>query len=333
MSLLPVLASALLAATPPQRADESVARPRPDNKPCPYPPKAQKAFVAGPVSFKVEVDPDGSVASVDVVTVPQADLGFEEAVSHCLSQWRFEPASAGGPRRHEGRIAFRLDPAKESAMRGVLEALAAAWNAGDNDAVQELSLQSDDPPGKEPVRGYLHEQIQAGRTDRWRMELGPTIERIEFLGPELATVRQPYRRVPLPLPEAGSASGEEHTLAAIMAAGTRGWRILSAAPSATEGPEVIRVESGRIREPKKVKDVRPIYPDIAKQARLQGVVVLECLIAPDGKVRFARVLRGGAPVLDVAALQAVRQWEYTPTLLDGRPVPVFMTVTVNFRLS
>jgi protein TonB len=165
------------------------------------------------------------------------------------------------------------------------------------------------------------------------MELGPAFERIEFMGPELATVWQPYRRVPLSVPTATSTSGEEQTLEAIVAAGTRGWKVLSIAPSAKGSAGVVRVESGRIREPKKIKDVHPIYPDSAKQARLQGLVILECLIGPDGKVRFARILRGTAPVLDAAALQAVRQWEYTPTLLDGRPMPVFMTVTVNFRLS
>jgi TonB family protein len=328
-----MLAGAVLAAAAPQTADESMARPLPDNKRCAYPPKAQKAFVAGPVGFEVKVRPDGSVASVDVVTVPKADLGFEEAIRHCLSQWRFEPAPAGGLRLHEGRIAFRLDPEKEAAIRGVVEALAAAWNSGDMNAVDELSVQSDDPAGKEPVHGYLREQIQAGGPDRWRMELGPAFERIEFMGPELATVRQPYRRVPLSVPTAAPTSGEEQTLEAIVAAGTRGWKILSFAPSARDSPGVVRVESGRIREPKKIKDVRPLYPDIAKQARLQGVVILECLISPDGRVRFARVVRGMAPVLDAAALQAVRQWKYTPTLLDGRPVPVFMLVTVNFRLS
>jgi protein TonB len=63
------------------------------------------------------------------------------------------------------------------------------------------------------------------------------------------------------------------------------------------------------------------------------VVIIECLLSPDGRVRFARILRGVAKVLDAAAAEAVRQWEYTPTLLDGRPVPIFTTVTVNFRLS
>ena len=63
-----------------------------------------------------------------------------------------------------------------------------------------------------------------------------------------------------------------------------------------------------------------------------GVVILECTISPQGKVTDVKVLRG-IPLLDQAAVDAVKQWVYTPTLLNGVPVPVIMTVTVNFKLS
>ena len=63
-----------------------------------------------------------------------------------------------------------------------------------------------------------------------------------------------------------------------------------------------------------------------------GVVILECTISPQGKVSDVKVLRG-IPLLDAAAIEAVKQWVYSPTLLNGVPVPVIMTVTVNFRLS
>ena len=95
--------------------------------------------------------------------------------------------------------------------------------------------------------------------------------------------------------------------------------------------QAVRV-GGQIKEPKKLKHLNPSYPDIAKQARVQGVVILECTISPQGKDTDVKVLRG-IPLLDAAAVDAVRQWVYTPTLLNGVPVPVIMTVTVNFRLS
>jgi protein TonB len=95
--------------------------------------------------------------------------------------------------------------------------------------------------------------------------------------------------------------------------------------------QAVRV-GGQIKEPKKLKAVNPVYPDIAKQARVQGVVILECTISPQGKVTNVTVLRG-IPLLDAAAIEAVKQWVYTPTLLNGVPVPVIMTVTVNFKLN
>jgi protein TonB len=107
--------------------------------------------------------------------------------------------------------------------------------------------------------------------------------------------------------------------------------VVGGLPDAPPPPQAVRV-GGQIKEPKKLKNVPPVYPDIAKQARVQGVVILECTISPQGKVTDVKVLRG-IPLLDQAAIDAVKQWVYTPTLLNGVPVPVIMTVTVNFRLS
>ncbi len=109
--------------------------------------------------------------------------------------------------------------------------------------------------------------------------------------------------------------------------------VVGGLPDAPAPPpqQAVRV-GGQIKEPKKLKDVKPAYPDIAKQARVQGVVILECTISPAGKVSEVKVLRG-IPLLDQAAIDAVKQWVYTPTLLNGVPVPVIMTVTVNFKLS
>ena len=89
---------------------------------------------------------------------------------------------------------------------------------------------------------------------------------------------------------------------------------------------------GNIKAPTKTKMVNPTYPPIAQSARVQGVVIIEATIGPDGKVQQAKVLRS-IPLLDQAALDAVKQWEFTPTLLNGVPVPVIMTVTVQFTLQ
>lgn len=89
---------------------------------------------------------------------------------------------------------------------------------------------------------------------------------------------------------------------------------------------------GSIKPPVKTKDVRPAYTPEALANKVQGVVILDVVVGPEGRVDEARVLRS-IPLLDQAALDAVEQWEFTPTLLNGTPVPVLMTVTVNFTLK
>ena len=110
--------------------------------------------------------------------------------------------------------------------------------------------------------------------------------------------------------------------------------ITTGPPQAAAGydpsPGPVRV-GGSIREPKKIRDVKPAYPADAQAAGVTGVVILEAVIDRDGYVRDARVLRS-VPLLDQAAVEAVRQWQFTPTLLNGMPVEVIMTVTVNFTL-
>jgi len=96
-------------------------------------------------------------------------------------------------------------------------------------------------------------------------------------------------------------------------------------------PKLVRVGPG-IREPKKVVHVAPVYPEIAQRARVQGTVILEAILDVTGKVERVRVLRS-EPLLDDAAIKAVQQWRYTPTELNGVPVPVLMTINVRFTLT
>jgi protein TonB len=95
-------------------------------------------------------------------------------------------------------------------------------------------------------------------------------------------------------------------------------------------PAPVRV-GGQVQRPTKIKDVNPLYPPIAQTARVQGTVIIEATIGVDGNVTDTRVLRS-VPLLDQAALDAVKQWQFTPTTLNRQPVPVIMTVTVTFTL-
>jgi periplasmic protein TonB len=105
------------------------------------------------------------------------------------------------------------------------------------------------------------------------------------------------------------------------------------APPPPPPPAVVpvRLRSG-MTAPVKIADVAPIYPVIARNAHIQGVVILEAVLTAQGGVESVRVLRS-IPLLDQAAVDAVRQWRYTPTLLNGQAVPIVMTVTVNFTLQ
>jgi protein TonB len=114
-----------------------------------------------------------------------------------------------------------------------------------------------------------------------------------------------------------------------MDVGQIGVEMAPVAPAAPIAPVFV---GGNIKAPIRTKYVPPTYPDIARGVRVQGVVIIEAIIGGDGKVEQARVLRS-RPLLDEAALSAVREWEYTPTLLNGRPTPVIMTVTVVFKLQ
>jgi protein TonB len=96
-------------------------------------------------------------------------------------------------------------------------------------------------------------------------------------------------------------------------------------------PRVARVGYG-IREPKKLEHVAPEYPDLARRAGVEGVVVLEAMLDATGRVDKIRVLTS-VPLLNEAAIRAVKQWRYSPTQLNGVPVPVLMTITVRFSLE
>lgn len=101
--------------------------------------------------------------------------------------------------------------------------------------------------------------------------------------------------------------------------------VIPPAPSQS-GP--LRV-GGNILAPRKIVDVNAVYPELARQAEIRGTVIVEARIGTDGKVKNARVLRS-IPLLDQAALDAVSQWEYVPTLLNGVPIDVILIVGVNF---
>jgi protein TonB len=102
-------------------------------------------------------------------------------------------------------------------------------------------------------------------------------------------------------------------------------------PSPPPPPKPVRV-GGQITPPRLVHRVNPQYPPMAQRAQIEGTVILEAIVGPRGRVRGVRVLRSH-PLLVASAVKAVKQWEYEPLILNGRPQPFVLTVTVSYHLG
>jgi protein TonB len=99
-------------------------------------------------------------------------------------------------------------------------------------------------------------------------------------------------------------------------------------PQAPRGP--VRI-GGQIQQPALIKRVEAIYPDLAMKANIQGTVILEAIVDENGGVQNVKVLRS-IPFLDKAAMEAVKQWRYSPVLLNGVRVPFVLTVVMSFSI-
>jgi len=159
---------------------------------------------------------------------------------------------------------------------------------------------------------------------------------------EIATIKEDE----LPPPTAG-VGGVVGGVPGGVAGGTMGGvlgGIIGSVPSAAPPPppppkkeEVKQVVQrikigGSVQQAKLIRQPKPVYPPLAKQARISGVVHLSAIIAKDGTIQKLEVI-GGHPLLVPSALEAVKQWVYQPTLLNGEPVEVQTTIDVNFTLS
>jgi protein TonB len=159
------------------------------------------------------------------------------------------------------------------------------------------------------------------------------------LSPARAPVEEP-RAIEPEVPRSPSQSGivANDALGAVeggtgnIAGGVPGGKLVPPPPPPLPPPaQPVRLHQG-MQAPRKIVDVSPTYPAMARAVRQEGLVILEAVIDARGVVDTVRVLRG-FPLLNQAAIDAVRQWRFTPALLNGQPVPVVMTVTVNFVLK
>jgi protein TonB len=149
--------------------------------------------------------------------------------------------------------------------------------------------------------------------------------------------------VPEKLPEASTGDendevdggvddgGENGVVGSLWTGQNWGPGVLSGRPSEPDGVP-IRI-GGEVVPPEPISRPQPLYPDVARKARVIGVVIVEAIIDKQGNVTDAQVLRGLPMGLSEAATTAILKWKYRPATLNGRPVAVYLTVTVNFTLQ
>jgi protein TonB len=181
------------------------------------------------------------------------------------------------------------------------------------------------PPPAAPQRAQLAKPKVVPKTDPVKVALAAPIEAPATIAPER----------PLDLSEQDFVAGgvEGGVVGGIAGGIVGGIPIMSAPPPPPPPPppvKPIRV-GGDIERPTLLHRVNPDYPQIAISAKREGVVILEATVDADGAVSHVRVLRS-EPLLDNAAVDAVKQWRYSPLQLNGKAYPFILTVTVSFDL-
>ena len=145
----------------------------------------------------------------------------------------------------------------------------------------------------------------------------------------------PERPQPTPslpgVPAVGDVRGDATGYSHLLGRGVDVARSMTPPPQPPPAPTVVRA-GGKVEAPARITYVAPIYPPIAVQVRREGTVTVEAIIDESGVVKDVTVKRS-VPLLDAAAVAAVRQWRYTPTKLNGMPVSVILEVAVTFTLK
>ena len=301
--------------------------------PVEYPAEAREKRIEGQVVLAVSIDEKGNVSDAYVITGPEE---LRKAALQSVLLWHYSPGQMTLPAKTQVTIDFRL-PDKETPQRP--EFLS---RLTPEPARQLGSLKRIDVAGlAEPAKAVLLNRLALREGD------GITTENIQ-------RIRQIARETDEHLTVGYRLDASDHSVVVVIALRERNPATLEdsakaeallrqmqekmerekmAAPASATGvtPQRIRV-GGNVQAMNLIKQPRPVYPPLAKQTRVQGVVRLIAIIGRDGTVQNLEV-ESGHPLLVPAALEAVKEWVYKPTLLNGEPVEVTTQIDVNFTLS
>jgi len=292
----------------------------------PYPAAALKQGVQGTVVVEVKLDANGNVADARVVSGPDE---LRNAALQSVLQWHLMKNLAGSSRQIG--ISFRVPEVTAGVTSGATGGVSAA-------GVSSAYLAAAPTPWagrtvRIDVQG-LSDESRADLLSQLPVHDGGTLS-VESFQNVIRVVKGFDEHLSFAVMPTGSS---EVTLRIMLPGGARPMPMAATMPAASTGadasaapPATIRV-GGSVQQTKLVSQPHPTYPIEAKQARIQGVVQLSATIAKDGTVRNLEVIQGH-PLLVQAAMDAVRQWVYQPTLLNGQPVEVITQIDVNFTLS
>jgi TonB family protein len=287
--------------------------------PLTFPEAARTKGVRGTVVVEVSLEASGEVSDARVLSGPEA---LRRPVLESVLQWHFAHETAGAHRQ----VMVSFDPATSEAkpvlststgtapgadartdeVRRLIEA-SRARSAAVQRTVKSISVSGISEPARAELLGSL--PVQQG-------------DSLDLAGYERVrkAVKEFDEHLTVLFPPAGSDSEIAVQIAAP-----------NSKPEAPSIPNRIRV-GGNVQQANLVNQVRPLYPPEAKQQRVQGTVQLAAVIGKDGAIMQLDVM-SGHPMLAPAALDAVRQWVYKPTLLNGNPVEVSTMIDINFTLS
>ncbi|MGA3236203.1 MAG: M56 family metallopeptidase [Bryobacteraceae bacterium] len=308
-----------------------------------YPRDAQIAGAQGTVLAEVKVDAAGNVSDASILSGPEQ---LRKPVLQSVLSWHFTKDAAGSTRQIG--VTFHLpDPETSGTLNiardaAITQVMASAPSGGVlNGKRSSTPSVVPDVLGSTTSDSSDFVTIQAIQLqglgipdDEFLAKLPPLHVSDRVSRQTLSTFLQAVHQLDEHLMASFSSAGASpnNVTLRISAPYAEGRRITAdGATAAPAIPGVIPV-GGRVQNNKLISSTQPVYPDLAKNARIQGTVELATLIGPDGHVQQLKVV-SGHPLLRQAALDAVKEWVYQPTLLNEKPVSVSTTVDIIFTLS
>jgi TonB family protein len=282
-----------------------------------YPDEARKAGIEGTVTVEATTDDRGRVQNVKVLrSIPELDQAAVDAVK----QWVYEPMLIDGkPYGMTFTITcrFSLDNEKmgksfEGGVTG-MDQKPAVRAIGDIKPPKLIKMVKPDFPDEAKKEGVEGVVILEARTDIYGKVVDTKI----------------LRSIPA-LDQAAIDAVEQWIYEPMIIDGEPRGVIFTVTCTFKQDEPVRAVDD--IKPPKLIKKVEPLYPESARKAEIEGVVIIEATTDQYGKVTKTKVLRS-IPELDQAAMDAVKQWVYEPFIKDGKPVGMIFTVTVQFKLD